>query len=141
MQLGKNAVAKLKSELLTKDGKIAPGARIALAQMSANIPFSRGREIRSNALTAIDAIVRARTGAQMNESEKVDAYAELVPSSLDDDKTIIAKLDKLERFLGGQLDVITLPPRIADLLRGGATGESGDIILRTPSGGVLRQID
>lgn len=123
VDLGIEAVETMRTQLLTKDGGLAPGARIALAQMEANIPFTRGRQLRSDSLTAIDAIVRARTGATMNESEKVDTYRELVPSALDDDKTIVAKLNKLEAFLGGQLDVITLPPRIAKVMRqkGGAS--------------------
>ena len=141
VDLGMRAIQTMRAQLLTQDGRLAPGARIALAQMAANIPFSVRRQLKRDALTSIDAIVRARTGAQMNESEKADAYAELVPSALDSDETIVSKLNKLEAFLGGQLDVITLPPRIADLLRGVATGEAGDVILRTPSGGVLRQLD
>ncbi len=76
------------------------------------VPFSEGRKIRQQMETAIDAVVRARTGAAMTKDEMQSTLEQFMPSMADSDETIVDKMDRFDQFVGGALDVITLPDNI-----------------------------
>jgi hypothetical protein len=116
LEQGLQLVQTLQQGLLNPDGTVN---RKNLANMTTDIPllgegipFTTGRNLRSNFRTSIDGIVRARTGAAMTIEELDATMSELMPSKFDDDDTVRNKLAKVKDFLAGAIDVITLPPRI-----------------------------
>lgn len=76
------------------------------------VPFTEGRQRRQQMENAIDAVVRARTGAAMTKDEMQSTLDQFMPSPLDSDETIVDKMDRFDQFVGGALDVITLPENI-----------------------------
>lgn len=78
----------------------------------ANLPKSKGREIRNDIGIAVDAVLRARTGAGVNVTEMKQVVDQFLPSPLDSDEQIASKLDRLDQFVSGTLDIATLPPAI-----------------------------
>jgi hypothetical protein len=73
------------------------------------VPKTQGRQVRNDLGIALDAVVRARTGSGLNAQELKDLVEQFVPSPLDGDPAVIQKMDRLEQFIGGALDVVTLP--------------------------------
>lgn len=76
------------------------------------VPFSEGRKLRQQMETAIDAVVRARTGAAMTKDEMTSTLEQFMPSPADSDDTIIDKMNRFDQFVSGALDVITLPENV-----------------------------
>lgn len=78
----------------------------------ANLPKSKGREIRNDIGIAVDAVLRARTGAGVNNTEMKQVVDQFLPSPLDSDEQIASKLDRLDQFVSGTLDIATLPTAV-----------------------------
>lgn len=72
-------------------------------------PGTQGRIVRQRMENAIDAVVRARTGAAMTKDEMEKTLDQFLPSPLDSDAGIVDKMDRFDQFVGGALEVITLP--------------------------------
>lgn len=94
---GISDMAEFKS-MIMPEGKIDRGI---IAQMSIRAPGTDGREAYSLIYNAIEAKLRAESGAAVPEQE-VDRMANrFAPSPLDNDKTIVSKMRRLEAFLRG----------------------------------------
>lgn len=75
--------------------------------LKSNAPFGgigEGRKVRAQYLEALDAKIRAMTGAAINEQEIPYYDQQFFPSVLDNDATIKDKLFRMERFLNGYIE-------------------------------------
>lgn len=91
-------VADFKTMLIDPSGDID---RVLLGTMDTRLPFSQGREAYSLVYDAIEAKLRAESGAAVPEPEVVRMAKRLIPGSLDNDSTIKRKLQMLDGFLSG----------------------------------------
>jgi hypothetical protein len=96
------------------------------------VPGTEGREIRNDMSIAVDAVLRARTGAGVNATEMKEVVEQFLPSPLDTDDGVASKMMRFNQFVNGALDVATLPPRIRKMItdkglidESGATGGAG----------------
>lgn len=91
-------------ELVLKDGK--PDRQIIVGMATpgmAGVPGTNSRLAYSYIYNAIEAKLRAESGAAVPETEVTRMAKRFVPSPLDNDETIKSKVDRLEEFLGGSL--------------------------------------
>jgi hypothetical protein len=107
-QAAKTALAAGALELIPQiRNSIIPGGEIdrgLVATINANLPFTEGRVVRTRILDAIEAKLRAESGAAVPQSEVERAAIRFMPSTLDKDAGIVDKLDRLEKFLGTTLE-------------------------------------
>jgi hypothetical protein len=90
------------------------------------VPGTEGRKVRNDMAIAVDAVLRARTGAGVNATEMKEVVEQFMPSPLDSDDGIKSKMMRFNQFVNGALDVATLPPRIRKLMQEkGMIDESG----------------
>lgn len=92
--------------LLFKGGKLNTGALASKAMGLPGAVAPEGASIEPKILQAIDPYVRLTTGAALNEQELKNAHTMFVPSVTDGDKLVKDKLDRLERFLSGDLSLM-----------------------------------
>lgn len=103
-QLVDGALADLREfrDMVIPDGKVN---RTILAGLAApgmsGIPGTDSRKAYSLIYNAIEAKLRAQSGAAVPELEVVREVARFVPNILDNEKTILSKMDRLEGFLKG----------------------------------------
>lgn len=97
--------------------------RLLLTNMVFKTPGTEGRRLSLAMRDAADAVVRARTGATANETELKGILEQFLPSPFDNDATIEDKLNRFEAFVGGTLDIITLPESLRKKIdsKGGMT--------------------
>jgi len=100
---GVNDIEDYKKMIFTKDGNIN---RDIVFHAALGTPFTEGRKARSLIMNAIEAKLRAESGAAVPEQEVVRMAQRFVPSSGDKDDTIRSKTDRLEQFLKGTLNTI-----------------------------------
>ena len=99
---------------------ITPGGQIdrtVLFQMQApGGGLGKGRAARSLFRNAMNAKLRAETGAQANPSELDDMEKRFMPSPLDltSPGLVEQKIQRLREFMEGTLNVATLPPSLRD---------------------------
>lgn len=127
LQQAQSIVPKLRESFLGKDGQIN---RAAVLSTWSNAPFSKGRTLRAQIEDAMDAVIRARTGAAVTKEELEGTLRQFQPHPLDSDDTIRDKIARLEQFVSGTIDVTTLPPRIRQQME-----------QQTPQGGGGKVID
>jgi hypothetical protein len=102
-ETGLQDIIEFEKILIQEDGSIN---RKLLTQMKGNIPFTQGREANSLVLNAIEAKLRAESGAAVPEEEVTRMMKKFVPDILDNDKTIKSKVRRLKLFLGGTVEII-----------------------------------
>ena len=73
--------------------------RATIAAMNANIPFTEGRALRQQMKDAIEARLRAESGAAVPDTEVERAMDRFMPSSLDSNSSIQSKFDRFETWL------------------------------------------
>ena len=119
LEVGREKMAGFIKGLVNPDGSInrrnVATMSTDLPFMGRGIPFTTGRKLRSEFSTIADSIIRARTGAGMNEKEAEEFIQENLPSAFDNDDTVKSKIERLQAFLNGALDAVTLPPRLRKL--------------------------
>lgn len=120
-QSGIAAYQELKNIIIDpKTGKSNWGA--LAASIGPGIPWTKGRQIKGLIMRATDTIVRAATGAALNQQELED-YAIMYSSSIfDNEDTVQSKMAGLERFLNGYLN--KMDPTGASSLRTGISKEA-----------------
>jgi hypothetical protein len=121
---GKEIAGQVRSAYIRPDGSI-DNALVMSAW--GNVPRTKGRKVRNDILIAVDSVLRARTGAGVNVKEQDDVVTQFMPGPLDSDEGKLAKLDRLDQFIDGTLDIATLPPalrkRLEDAPRAGGGGK------------------
>lgn len=100
-QTGIDALNEMKSMVYNPDGTIN---KWNVVNSTVGTPWSSGRRLSQLAENAIDGIVRAATGAALNETEIKSYTRRYVPLAWDDEKTIKSKLQQLDGFLNGYLE-------------------------------------
>lgn len=114
VKTGRAELKKATSLLKDKQGKFNTGTIFA---MRAGTPGTKGRQARSLMLNAINAQLRAESGAAVPEEEVNRAFERFVPSPLDDDATKQQKLDSLDSLLSGTLELVKGPPQLEEVVR------------------------
>lgn len=110
--LGSKMIANdLRGQILNDKGEVMISL-FDLTNMATGTPYTTGRKMKFQFQDAIDSVVRARTGAAATEFEMKQLIAQMMPSPADDQATVVNKMDRLDRFVTGALDVVTLPKRI-----------------------------
>jgi len=111
---------QIKGFYLNKDGVVD---RNNVFNATTRMPLSQGRQASTLILDAMEAKLRAESGAAVPEPEVKRMAKRYMPSPLDDDKTIKMKLDNLGAYLSGAS---------AKMNRGKGTGQSGSrTVVRT----------
>lgn len=90
------------------------------------IPKTEGRKIRDDLAIAVDSVLRARTGAGVNVEEMKQVVDQFLPSPLDGDAEVVNKMNRLQQFIGGALDTVTLPPSVQKRLGSGNSSKVVD---------------
>lgn len=91
-------------DLVLKDGKVDRQIILGMATPGmAGVPGTNSRLAYSYIYNAVEAKLRAESGAAVPESEVQRMAKRFVPSPLDNDQTIKSKVDRLEEFLKGSL--------------------------------------
>lgn len=119
---GKQIYTALANDLILQDGSIN---RPLVLTAFAKVPGTKGRSIRNDIGIAVDAVLRARTGAGVNKEEMAQVIDQFMPSPLDSDEGIKLKLSRFQQFVDGTLDVATLPPRVRKALEASAAPSAG----------------
>lgn len=86
---------------LIKNGKVDRSLLFNTNVPFGGTPFSEGRKVNSRLMDAIEAKLRAETGAAAPEEEVKRIAERFRPSILDDDANVIDKLNRLEEFVSG----------------------------------------
>lgn len=120
LQQGQALVPAIRETFLNPDGSVN---RKNVFTSFASIPFSKGRTVNAQLKDAIDGVIRARTGSGMGDGELKSTLEQFQPNPLDSDDTIVDKINRLDRFLSGALDAVTLPPRVRKLLEQESKGK------------------
>ena len=94
-------VQRAGKKLFTFDdnGEITGVDRKLLATAQGNVPFTEGREFRSEIMNTIEGKLRIETGAAAQEGEVKRIADRFMPSVLDNDETIKNKMRRLEEFV------------------------------------------
>jgi hypothetical protein len=90
-------VKRANKMLFSQDGKID---RALLAKAMVSLPGTSGREFNSYIYNAIEAKLRAESGAAVPESEVKRMARRFVPGTMDNDSTIKSKMSRLNEWLG-----------------------------------------
>lgn len=120
-------------KFITPDGQI--NRRLVLTSFG-RVPGTEGRKVRDDLSIAIDSVLRARTGAGVNKEEMQQVVDQFLPSPLDSDAEIVNKGQRLQQFIGGTLDVVTLPPGVQKRL--GAPSGGGKALTYDPKTGTFK---
>jgi hypothetical protein len=107
--------AGVREKIIKPDGSVN---RALVMTAFGKVPGSQGRTLRNDMGIAVDAVLRARTGAGVNNEELRQVVDQFMPSPLDGDAGIVSKMDRFDQFVNGALDVATLPPRVRKALEG-----------------------
>jgi hypothetical protein len=101
---------------------------LLLTNMAAQTPKTKGRALYYKMGDAVDALFRARTGSAAPEGERKIILSQFMPSPFDSDDGINDKLDRFGKFVGGSLDIITLPENVRRKLEGNGKKAGGAVI-------------
>lgn len=127
-QTGIEALNQFKGLVFNQDGTLN---NVNLMNSWANTPKTEGRRLSQLAENAIDAVIRAATGAALNQQEMKEYSRRYVPSPFDNEATIKAKVQQLDSFLNGYLE--KMDPTGAQRLRTGLPGPAVSQQLKTAS--------
>lgn len=112
------------TDIIFPNGIDGKADRLVLANASIGTPGTKGRMLKQQMNDAIDAVIRARTGAAAPETEMKRLLDQFMPSALDNDNTARDKLKRLEQFLTGTIEATTLPQSLRKYLKSGSKGNT-----------------
>jgi hypothetical protein len=98
----------VKKRLLNPDGSVN---RSLVTSMGAALPFTAGRQVRQEYLDVLEARIRAESGAAVPDTEITRLAERLLPSPLDSDEAVLSKMQRVDQFINGSLE-------LADIGRG-----------------------
>lgn len=127
LQQAQEIAQNVMTKFVSPDGKID---RKLVITSFGRVPGSEGRKIRDDLSIAIDSVLRARTGAGVNKEEMAQVVDQFLPHPFDSDEEIINKGLRLQQFIGGALDTVTLPPSVLKRMQkqGGQSQTNGRVI-------------
>jgi len=109
----------VKTKFLNPDGSVNRGTVLT---SFVRAPGTEGRKVRDDLAIAIDSVLRARTGAGVNKEEMQQVLDQFLPHPLDSDAEIANKFNRLDQFIGGSLNAVTLPPSIQQRVKSQGAG-------------------
>lgn len=118
-------VDKVEGDLII-DGKVD---RKRVFEMWSRFPYSKGREMKDDIMKALDAKIRAMTGAAITADEVPFYEKQYIPSPLDSDEQIKSKLKALKSFLQSSKEMMAPGENIVPQRKPGESIE--DYIKRT----------
>lgn len=99
---GISDMAEFKGMLISPDGKINRGIITGMnIPGMAGVPYTDSRIAYSLISNAVEAKLRAESGAAVPKEEVTRMAARFIPSPLDSDETILSKVRRMEAFLRG----------------------------------------
>jgi hypothetical protein len=98
LQQAQDIAQDVMSKFVTPDGKI--DRKLVLTSFG-RVPNTQGRKIRDDLSIAIDSVLRARTGAGVNQEEMKQVVDQFLPHPFDSDDEIMNKGQRLTQFIGG----------------------------------------
>lgn len=136
LQLAKGGVEDIDAfeKLIIPNGVVDDTTRLRLAQMQSNMPLTKGRTAGALIDNAIEAKIRAESGAAVPEEEVVRIRKRFRPNILDSDELIISKIKRMRRFLTGTINIID-PSRRYSNEPIFITGTKGEQLVWEPSEG------
>lgn len=143
-QGGLNELENLFGQIFNPDGtpnRDVLATTVKLPGIGGGIPFTKGRDVRQSFGRAVDAVVRAATGAALTKEEVENYTQTYFPSPLDTDEGARNKAAALEEFLNGYLE--KLDPNKTIRRRGMGRSEKRTSGMKTPPrlGGKDKQAD
>ena len=93
----------IRAGLILPDGTVD---RTNVANMNVRTPFTEGRAISTYVMDAVEAKLRAESGAAVPEPEVKRAAKRFIPAVADNDDQVKIKLNNLETYLKGTADKI-----------------------------------
>ncbi len=123
-QNGLNELDTLFGQIFNPDGtpnREVLATAVKLPGLGQGVPFSKGRDVRQSFGRAVDAVIRAATGAALTKVEVENYTQTYFPSPLDTDEGARNKAAALEEFLNGYLE--KLDPNKQIRFRGGKRSE------------------
>ena len=102
IRTAQDSFSRVKGAVIMPDGTVN---RLLVASMAANLPRTEGRQRRQEMRDVLATKLRLETGAQANDHELDDMMARFMPSPGDRDDAIISKMERLDGFLQGSLDL------------------------------------
>lgn len=118
-QNGLNELDTLFGQIFNPDGtpnREVLATTVKLPGIGGGLPFTKGRDVRQSFGRAVDAVIRAATGAALTKEEIENYTQTYFPSPLDTDEGARNKAAALEEFLNGYLE--KLDPNKTIRLRG-----------------------
>ncbi len=103
LKVAKSALADVRGSLIRPDGSVD---RVLLGNMTFSTPGTKGRTMAQGMLDALEAKIRIESGAAVPPEEIKRLAKRARPSLFDSDEGIISKLDRLEMFYNGTIEVL-----------------------------------
>lgn len=125
LQQAQEIAQDVMSKFITPEGRID---RKLVITSFGRVPGTEGRKIRDDLSIAIDSVLRARTGAGVNKEEMAQVVDQFLPHPFDSDDEIVNKGTRLQQFIGGALDTVTLPPSVQKRMQKQAGGSGGKVV-------------
>ena len=124
---------KLAKDILMPGGKVNKKRIFEMAMPGGGLPKSEGREAKAYLLNAMEGKIRIESGAAVPDQEMERLALRFMPSLLDSDKLVKAKLNRLEGYLNGvveKLDPNKNYPQGTEMI----TAENGEQLAWVPKG-------
>jgi hypothetical protein len=104
-------VFDFKNQYLGNDGQLKL-SMLDIANIALGTPKTIGRKIRNRLNDAIDAVIKARTGAGAGSGEQETYEKMFLPQIGDDPDVVLDKINRIQKFADRTLDLTTLPESI-----------------------------
>lgn len=105
IEQGLSYLPEIRKGFLGEDGKTVD--RVNVANNATRMVFTEGRRLNTLILDAVEAKLRAESGAAVPDTEVTRSAKRFIPQVGDSDATIVVKLNNLEKFLQGTSEKIS----------------------------------
>ena len=125
---------KLAKDILMPGGEVNKKRIFEMSMPGGGMPKSEGREAKAYLLNAMEGKIRIESGAAVPDQEMARLALRFMPSLLDSDELVKAKLNRLESYLNGvveKLDPNKIYPAGTEMI----AAESGEQLAWVPAGG------
>lgn len=125
---------KLAKDILMPGGNVNKKRIFEMSMPGGGLPKSEGREAKAYLLNAMEGKIRIESGAAVPDQEMARLALRFMPSLLDSDKLVKAKLNRLGSYLGGVIEKLD-PNKNYGTGTELITGENGEQFAWIPKGG------
>ena len=104
----------IREGIMGVDPKTPKIDRTDILNIGLRTPFTKGRELSTMILDAVEAKLRLESGAAVPDSEVKRMAKRFIPQTADNDSTIVMKIDNLEKYLKETADKVTMGRPLLD---------------------------